>query len=164
MWSRRWGGGRSGRLLVPALIVVTPLSAIPGLSSIIGLSIALIAVQMVFGRDHVWLPDWIMQRRVARQRLDKALSVLDKPAGFVDRLTRQRLSWLVRPPLSWVPQSICMLCGLAMPFLELVPMSSTILGAAVSLFALAIVTADGLIAIFGLAIIAGAAGLVVGLF
>lgn len=151
-------------LLVPAMIVVTPLSGIPGLSSVIGLTIALVAAQMVLGRDHIWLPEWLKRRRMPRARFEQALALLQRPARFVDGVTRQRLSWLVRPPLSRIPQTICLLCGLVMPFLELVPMSATILGAAVGLFALAVVTGDGLIAAFGLAIIAGAVTLLIGIF
>jgi len=144
-------------ILVPALLVITPLSGIPGLSSVVGIIIALVSAQMLAGRRHLWLPRWILRRRIDSGSLRKALGYLEKPASFIDRHTRPRLSFLVRPPTRSVLQATCMICGLAMPFLELVPFSSSILGAAISFFAIALVVRDGMFAAIGLLFLAGAA-------
>jgi hypothetical protein len=145
-------------LLVPALIVVTPLSGIPGLSSVGGIIIALISIQMTLGRDHVWLPRWIMRRTIDRQRFERALQKLKKPAAWIDKVTKKRITVLVEPPVSILPQALCVLCGAAMPFLEFVPMSSSLLAAGVVFFAVALVTRDGLVAILGFAMLAAAIG------
>jgi hypothetical protein len=44
----------------------------------------------------------------------------------------------------------CLLCGLAMPFLEVVPFSATSLAVVVSILASALLVRDGLLVAFGL--------------
>jgi hypothetical protein len=144
-------------LLTTALIVVTPLSGIFGLPSVAGITIALIAGQMLTGRDHLWLPGWIMRREISRKRFHQAMAVMQRPVGWIERFTRRRLTWLVQHPADRGLQLLCMLCGLAMPLLELFPLTSSILAAAVMLMAMAMVAEDGLLALMGILVaIAGA--------
>jgi len=141
-------------LMAPALIVVTPLSAIPGLPSLCGIAIVLFSLQCLAGRRRLWLPAWIARREVPAVRLRAALDRLDGAAGLIDRVTRRRLGALARPPGNALPLAICFLCGAAMPFLELVPMTSSILGAAVFLFAAGMLARDGLLVLAGLGAVA----------
>lgn len=150
-------------LMIPALAVVSPLSGVPLFSSICGMLIALISAQMLMGRDHVWLPGFLMRRRVSGARLRSALDWMTRPALFLDRVTDERLTPLVRRPLRWIVQAVCLCCGLAMPFLELVPFTSSLLGGVVSLLAFGLLARDGVFVILGLAVIAGLAGLVLSL-
>lgn len=143
-------------LLVPALIIVSPLSGIPGFPTVGGITIALIAGQMVFGRKSVWLPQWLLRRNIRGKSFDKAIDWLERPARFVDRITRPRLEVFVQPPFSIIPEMLCMLCGLLMPVLELVPLSSSILATAVTFFAVALIVRDGLVALVGILIFSGA--------
>lgn len=147
-------------ILIPALLVFSPLSGIPGMSSVCGVSIALIALQWPLGRRHVWLPAWLKRRQLRRDRLSKATDSLRRPIALVDRLTRSRLHVLVRPPMSVANELLCLACGLAMPMLELVPLSSSILGLAVALLAVASISRDGVLAALGYLIVGfGAYGL-----
>lgn len=133
-------------LLVPSLAVVTPLSGIPLFSSLCGILIFLVSIQMLLRRRHVWLPRWIMERRVAGKRVRQTFAAMRGPAGWLDRHTHKRLTIFMHRPFIFVPQLVCVLSGLAMPFLELVPFSSSVLGAGVFLLALAMLTRDGLLA------------------
>lgn len=130
-------------LMVPALLVVSPLSGIPLFSSLCGLTIALISAQMLARRSHLWVPGVLGRRRVAGARLAKAVKALRGPAGWLDRHTGARLRLLFRAPLSLLPPVMAMVCGVAMPFLELVPFSSSILGTAVLLIAVGLLSRDG---------------------
>jgi len=58
-------------LMIPAFAVASPLSGVPLFSSICGLLIALVSAQMLIGRDHVWLPGFLMRRQVSGDRLRK---------------------------------------------------------------------------------------------
>ena len=147
-------------LLLPALIVVSPLSGIPGMSTICGLSIALIALQMLLGRRHIWLPAWLLRREVTSARLQTAIDWLRRPSHFIDRLTANRLTLFVMPPADRLLLLACALAGLSMPLLELVPFTSSILAAAVCLMALGLLVHDGLVALGGLLCVGGAVGLV----
>ncbi|WP_047145739.1 exopolysaccharide biosynthesis protein [Aquamicrobium sp. LC103] len=143
-------------LLVPALILVSPASGIPGLSSLGGLVMALISFQMIAGRKVLWLPAFIRNRTIAKARLQRASAFLEKPARVIDRITRKRLAFLTAWPLRLVPLTICLAAALIIPFFELVPFSATIIGSAISLFALAMVTRDGLLVLFGTGTLGGA--------
>ncbi|MBW3097058.1 exopolysaccharide biosynthesis protein [Pseudohoeflea coraliihabitans] len=143
-------------LLIPALLVVTPLSGVPGVSSAMGIAIALISAQLLIGRKHLWLPGWLMHRQVSRHKYQKALNWMDKPVAVLDSITARRLTVLVHRPMASILHLACLCCGLAMPMLELVPFSSSILGAAVSVMAIALLARDGLFATFAVLFIAAA--------
>ena len=144
-------------MMVPAILVVSPLSGIPVFSSICGISIALVALQMVFGRDHLWLPERLMRQSVAGRRVHMALGRMRGLARWLDQKARDRFRPLVDGPLSKLPQILAALAGLAMPFLELVPFSSSLLGVAVLLFSAGLLARDGLFAIAGMGIVVVAA-------
>ncbi|WP_158626048.1 exopolysaccharide biosynthesis protein [Arsenicitalea aurantiaca] len=143
-------------LIVPSAIVVTPASAIPGLSTVAGLTMALIAGQALFGRTAPWLPGWIRRRSIDRQKLQSAIRAVGAPTRWIDRITRRRLPMLTGAIASRVLLSICTLLGLIMPLFEFIPTSSSILSGVILLISLSILTRDGLIALAGLALLGGA--------
>lgn len=147
-------------LMIPALAVVSPLSGIPLFSSICGIMIALISAQMLIGRDHVWLPGFLMRRTVSGERMRKALDWMRKPAAFLDRITDERLTMLVRRPMRWVVQAICLGCGMVMPLLEFIPFTSSLMGVVVSLLAFGLLARDGLFVVLGFLAIGGIGALV----
>ena len=145
-------------LIFVALAVVSPLSGVPLFSSICGITIALISAQMLVGRNHIWLPGFVMSRQIDSDKLDRALKALRRPARWLDRITRPRLTFLVRGPLRKLTQALCMICGLAMPLLEIVPFTSSILGTVVSLLAFGMLARDGLFTLLGLAFLLALGG------
>jgi len=54
---------------MPAFIVPTPIGAIPSVLSITGVTILLIALQILLGRRHPWLPTRLMRLETDAQRL-----------------------------------------------------------------------------------------------
>lgn len=132
-------------MLVPAVMVVTPLSAIPGFSSLCGILIASAAVQNLLGREHIYLPRWMCRRTVSEHKLATAIERVRRPVRWLDRQTRPRLEALVQPPFSTVAVAVAGLCGAVMPFLEFIPLSSSIIGAAVLFIALGLMARDGLV-------------------
>ena len=149
-------------MLVPALVIVSPLSIIFGAATFCAAIIALIAFQMAIGRQRLWLPAFILDRTLSHRKLDRAVHWLSRPAHAVDKLTRNRLSVLVEAPLDRVWAALCLLLSLVIPFFELVPMSATIIASAIALFALAMLAKDGILALLGLAILGGACWLMWG--
>lgn len=138
-------------LILPAAVVVSPLSGIPVLPTLCGLTIFLVTVQMALHRDHVWLPGWLRRQHIGGARLRRNLDRLRPAARWLDARSRPRLELLVGRPLSAILLAFCGLFGLAMPFLELVPFSSSLLGLSIVLMSLAMLTRDGLLALAGLA-------------
>lgn len=144
-------------MMVPALLVVSPLSGVPLFSSLCGISIALIAVQMVAGREYLWLPGWIMRQEISGDRAHNAVRKMRRVARWLDRHLRARFRLLMLGPNRKLVQALCLICGAAMPFLEFVPFSSSVLGLAVLCHSAALLARDGLFALLGAGIMVGAA-------
>ena len=137
-------------MLIIALAIVTPLSGVPGVSGVSGVVIALIAGQLLLGRDRLWLPDIILRRAVPSDRVNAALDRIKRPLHWMSAHTTQRITFLAQGPAAKVLLVICMMCGLAMPFLEVLPATSSMLAGAISILCLAIISRDGLLTIAGL--------------
>ncbi|MDF9303988.1 exopolysaccharide biosynthesis protein [Tritonibacter mobilis] len=149
-------------LLAPSLALVSPLSGIPLFSSACGVTIALISVQMLMGRNHLWMPEVLSKRSLPADKTQYAIRMLRAFAAWLDHRFKRRLTFLLTPPFLRVIQGLCLLCGLIMPFLEIVPFTSSILGGVVALLALSMLTGDGLIALVtvaGLGLALGGAAL-----
>lgn len=154
----------SAVLAAPALAVVTPLSGVPLFSSACGILICLVSGQMLLGRQHLWLPQWLGRRKIEGRAVRKMTATLRQAARWLDRHSSKRLPALLRQPFLTVIRLVCLICGALMPVLEIVPFSSSLLGATVSLLAVAMLTRDGLIALLTLSGLgAAAAALTAGL-
>ncbi|WP_240722601.1 exopolysaccharide biosynthesis protein [Poseidonocella sp. HB161398] len=146
-------------LMVPALLVVSPLSGIPLFSTVCGLTIAFVAGQMVIGRTRLWLPEAVTRRRIHGRKAREAIGRLGGLARWLDRHATGHGSWAMRRPIRKGCEIACLVCGLAMPFLELVPFSSSILGLSVLLFAVAMLARDALFMSMGALLMATALSL-----
>ncbi|WP_366553392.1 exopolysaccharide biosynthesis protein [Aquibaculum sediminis] len=133
-------------LLVPGLLLVSPLSGIPGSGTIGGLIIGIVSLHLILGRRRIWLPSFLLSRAVPRARLTGALRFLTPAIRVVDRLINRRFSFLTEGAFARLIGVICLSIACFMPPMELVPMSNSAMAAAVSLFALALVAHDGLLA------------------
>ncbi len=151
-------------LLLPAIAVATPLSGIPLFSSLMGIFIAIVSAQMLARRRHLWLPNFILGRQINGQKLRAAFTRIRPAAVWIDARTAKRIGLLSHRPLIFVPQLICLLSGLMMPFLEFVPFSSSVAGIGVAILALGMLARDGVVILLGLLPYAGVAWLVFRVF
>jgi len=147
-------------LLIPAIAVATPLSGIPLFSSAMGVLIFLVAVQMVSQRDHLWFPQWLLNRHADSERVKSAFHRVRPVMKWLDAKSHKRLSFLVRQPIILIPQLLCAATGMVMPFLEFVPFSSSLAGIAVSILAFGMLTRDGLFVLLGFVPYVGLAWLI----
>ncbi len=128
-----------------ALIVVSPLSAIPLLSSVCGSLIAVCALQAAFGRRGLWLPGIFRRRQINPRRVIPALQSAHRVAHWLEARAAQRLRLLTMAPVSTLFLLLAASFGASMPFLELVPMSSSLLAFSVTLIGLGLMLRDGLL-------------------
>ena len=158
---RRFGGRSFAPvILVPALILVSPLSAIPGSPTLGMLIIVTVTVQALLGRRHLWLPQVLMRRSVPAHRMARAVAWLERPVAWVDRHTRDRLHLLTVAPLDRIALLAILCTALPWPLLEPLPMVTSIGAFGVSMLALGMMVRDGLYIVLGYAFIGGlAAGL-----
>lgn len=140
-------------MLIFALISTSPASGIPGLTTLVGAVVFLLAIQMVLGRDCVWLPDVIMTRRMSTGKLCKGIGWLRRPVGFVERFLRPRLGFLYHRP--WIYLPLVLILGLTafMPVLEAVPTSGSLASAVIAVFAAGLLTKDGTLAVAALVLL-----------
>ncbi len=150
-------------LLLPAMILVSPISSIPGMPTFGALVIFLVTLQMLLGRRHLWLPGFVARRTIATARLNRAIVWLRRPAGWVDRHVHRRLSYLSIRPFSHLALLTCLCVTLVMPLMEFVPALATVAATAITLFAIGLLTHDGAFVIAGYAVIGFGVGLA-GLF
>ena len=141
-------------LLVAGLVAASPLAAIPGMPTTLGVLVALIAVQFLLRRRHFWLPHWLLNRRLKRERYCKTLAWMRKPARFIDRFLRPRLEGITRRTGLYAIALICAVIGVAMPSLEVVPLSAHVAGLALTAFGLALIANDGVVGLAALVITA----------
>ncbi|GHE21860.1 exopolysaccharide biosynthesis protein [Halomonas urumqiensis] len=143
-------------LLVAGLITLAPLVGdIPGVPTLMATLVILSAGQLLAGREHVWLPAWLLNRRVSRQRFTHVLGWARRPARWIDRLLKPRLTRLTRSPAHRLVALTCLVIALAMPPMEVVPFTANGAGLALTLFGLALLADDGLLALLGYALTGG---------
>lgn len=139
-------------LLVPGLLIASPLSGIVGLPTVGGILVVLIAGQLLARRRHFWLPQWILRRSVPRERFLKALRFLRPGARCIDKLIRPRLTSLTHGPAVSVSAMVCILIALSMPALELVPFANSLSGVTLAAIGLGLIARDGALVVATLVI------------
>ncbi len=136
-------------MLLLALPMAVPISAIPGISTVFGIPLILIAAQLMLGRPRPWLPRWLGSKSFARADLSR---ILAKALPWLERGER-----ILRPRLLPLIGAMAERCiGAVCAFMALVMSLPIVLGnqppaVAISLFALALIGRDGLFVILGLA-------------
>ena len=149
-------------LLLAGVVTLMPvISGIPGIPLLMACFTLLVCTQLLMGRRTFWLPAWLQRRWVSRTALLKGLGYLHRPARWIDRLLSQRLTFLTSRRGMQASALTCLLVALSMPPMELIPFSANIAGLTLSLFGLALMARDGLLALFGFALAGTSLALVV---
>ncbi|UXZ53594.1 exopolysaccharide biosynthesis protein [Halomonas sp. 7T] len=140
-------------LLVAGLITLAPIIGdIPGMPTLMAVLVLLVSVQLLAGREAFWLPGFLLKRSFSRQKFNKGLQLMKKPARWVDGLLRVRLPWLTGYIGIRVTALVCLMIALAMPPMEFIPFSANGAGLALVLLGLGLVARDGLVLLLGLAL------------
>ncbi|WP_407291737.1 exopolysaccharide biosynthesis protein [Stutzerimonas zhaodongensis] len=140
-------------LLVPGLLVLSPLSGIPGLPTVCAIMVSLIALQLLMGRSHFWLPGWLLHRRAPRGKYRRSIGILKKPARYIDRMLRHRLTFLTQGVAVYINALLCLVIAAIMPPLELLPFGNSVAGAALSILGVGMMARDGAMILVALAFI-----------
>lgn len=133
------------------LLTVPQVLPIPLLvSNLLALPILAVAVQFMLGRQRPWLPNWLLDKPISRERLEQICEKVVPPLRRVERLIRPRYANI------WVRDGGRLL-GLACIAIALVsvaplPFTGWVPGWALLLIALGLLQHDGLVVLVGLAI------------
>lgn len=142
-------------MLIFSLISASPASAIPGITAIVAVIVLVLVVQMLIGRECLWLPGFIAHRRMSAAKLCKGLGWLRKPVRFVERFLRPRLTVLFHRPWLYVPLVLILGLTLFMPFMEVIPTSGSVASAVIALFAAGLLTRDGALVLVSFVVLSG---------
>ena len=139
-------------VLAVSILLVSPLSGIPGAPTVSAIILCLLVGQAVAGRRQLWLPAFLSHRCMPRQRLHVATRWLRRPATWFDNHSHPRLRVLAQKPLRRVALFLCLLLPLTWPFLEFLPFFTSFGAGAVALIAFGLLTRDGYFLIAGYAV------------
>lgn len=81
-----------GAMLVFLGLISIVIGAVPGTTTVLGLPILLISIQLVIRRDQLWMPRWVLRSNIDRASYRASISRVLKPLRMVERLARPRLS------------------------------------------------------------------------
>lgn len=138
-------------ILIFAVPMIIPMP--PGIPMAAGIVICLFAVQLIIGRETLWLPGWIKEKKINRMALIRAYAFADRYLGWMFRLARPRLPQLTgsfaRRLSGFIFAVLAVLMVLPIPFI------GNILPAfACTVLALGLTDRDGIIYIIGIFIAA----------
>ncbi len=141
----------------------------PGSSTFLGAPLLLFAPQLALGVRSPWMPAALRRRRLEMTGLRGAFLKLIPQVEKVERISRARLTFLFGPVGDRLIGGACSI--LALVLLLPLPLGNMLPAAAISLFALALIQRDGILALAGyvvtvvsLGVLALAAGVIHRLF
>jgi len=151
---------RAFALLIVLLGLPNCLPMPPPIPLVCGLLLALVAIQIVFGREAPWLPRQLMNRSMARSDVERAVGRAIPAFRRLERISRPRMTFLDTPLAMRLMGAVVLVLSLGLlfapPFVGQIP-----LGLAVCLVGLGLVERDGLVVVGGLVI--GSIGLTLSL-
>jgi hypothetical protein len=143
---------RAFALLVVLLGLPNCLPMPPPIPLVCGLLLALVAVQIAFGRPALWLPKALLHRSVARLDVEKAVARAVPILRRLERFSRPRMTALDNAIAMRAMGIILLILAVGIVF-ALPPIVGQIpLGIAVCLVGLGLVERDGLVVLSGLVI------------
>lgn len=151
-------------LIVLPMIEISPVGGIPGLPTALAAVLVLLAIQLVLGREHLWLPGFLANRGMSGEKLQKVVDKGRPIAKRMDKWFHGRLPALTKGPMVKVAGVAIILLCLTVPPLELLPFASTAPMAAIMAFGIALLVRDGVLMVFACALSVGAVALGAGLF
>lgn len=148
-------------LLVPAIMAVSPIGAIPGMSIVTGCVLMLIAVQMVFSSGRPWLPQKLLNFSFSRETLTSGIDKSLPWAKWLEGFTDSRLQTITRSPFHYVIAVIVAFMALLFIPLAFLPFAVAIPGTAIALLALGMTVRDGVLVVLGFVISCAAIGVAI---
>lgn len=140
--------GFGSLFMAPALIALLPTGAIPGIPSICGIAIFLIAVQILLGNQHPWIPEKFREITFQREKLVRAIKKIEPATKKLDRWFKPRLSFLTEGFAKRLIALLCAIVGLSMIPLEVIPFAAALPALAVVLLAIGLIANDGVVILF----------------
>jgi hypothetical protein len=148
-------------LLIFALPNSLPILGIPGVSTITGLPMLLVAVQMALGHKRVYLPRWIADSSLATADFQKLINKVAPWLRRIEKLMRPRIPVLTLGSAERWLGAFCVL--LAFLLVLPIPLGNLLPALGILFIALGLIESDGVCVLVGIAIGIAAWGFLSGL-
>ena len=137
-------------LLIFALPNSLPILGIPGVSTITGLPMLFVAVQMALGHNRVYLPRWIADSSIATADFQRLVSKVVPWFRRIEKLMRPRILFLSQGNAERWLGAFCVLLAflLALP----IPLGNLLPALGILFIALGLIESDGVCVLVGIAI------------
>ncbi|WJS04080.1 exopolysaccharide biosynthesis protein [Roseibium aggregatum] len=156
------GSRAAGPLLfLPALVMISPIGAIPGVPIVLTTLTLLVAGQLVLGRTSIWLPSFVRNRGFPKQKVKSIIDKLTPYAERADRYLGQRLAMFAGETASRIIAAFCIFLSLLVYPATLLPFAVALPGSAILLLSLGLLVRDGVVALVGLMVALAAVATVV---
>jgi hypothetical protein len=138
---RAWGG----LLLIFAAINLLPLP--PGVTTVTGIPLLILTAQMIAGRSRPWFPRKLDKRGIGKEHLGRIAEKMRPWEDRIERVMKPRMCMLTNHRAARVIGLICFLLSVIL-WLP-IPLGNHVPALAMTLFALALIYRDGVMAILG---------------
>lgn len=137
-------------LLIFALPNSLPILGIPGVSTITGLPMLFVAVQMALGHKRVYLPRWIADSSIATIDFQRLINKVAPWLQRIEKLMRPRIAFLTLGNAERWLGAFCVLLAflLALP----IPLGNLLPALGILFIALGLIESDGVCVLVGIAI------------
>lgn len=123
----------------------------PGVPTVVGIALLIVSIQMVVGREELWLPRFLSKRSFSRQALVGGFEKIKPQLAFVEHFARPRLMFLTGR-LATVLIGIVILIMAVVLILPLPPGGNFPPALACAILGMGLVERDGLIVLLGLVV------------
>ena len=147
-------GGRSFGpfIMLPALLELSPVGGIPGVPTFLAALVALVAVQLLIGKEHIWMPGFLQNRAVESKKLHKGIAKLRGIAHWLDEHSHGRLKPMTQGVWVKIAALVVILLCMTVPPLEVLPFASSGPMLAIAAIGLALTVRDGVVMLVALAL------------
>lgn len=147
----------AGLLLVFGLACALPLP--PGATTVFGMPLVLLAPQLLFDQPAPWLPRTLRERRIGMPDLRRVFERMGPWLHRMEMVSRPRLDFAVGASGRRLMGLICTI--FAFVLILPIPLGNILPAATVSIFSLALIQRDGVMALVGYAFAAASVGALV---
>lgn len=147
-------------LLFPAIIAISPVGMIPGMSLVTGTLVILIAVQMMFFSSRPWIPKRLANFEFSREKLKNGVKKTQPWVKWFEKIIHARFELLAGGIMIYLIAMVSIMLAMSFYPLAFVPFGVFVPGLAIALLALGLTARDGLLILLGFGLTGIAGGII----
>ncbi|MFT4327068.1 MAG: exopolysaccharide biosynthesis protein [Wolbachia pipientis] len=134
-------------IIIFSLPLSIPIPVPPGYTTILSIPLILFSLQLLFGFDSPWMPNWLERKSFQRSTLALVVEKTSPTLKKIEKFMKPRMSFIFRGPGENILAFIMLLCALsiAIPL----PLTNFIPAIGTTLISLGIMSKDGFLSIMG---------------